>query len=115
MSKTYTIPATDTIPLPTLPITFPNLALYLQAALDTSRRHLSDNPSGLGKLGKMVQTCYPNINEGYSEYDTPERTRVSEYIKRVIGLSNKERKKGKGTNNEDTYQLVTPFVPDEWG
>ena len=58
MSKTYTIPVTDAIPLPTLPITFPNLALYLQAALDTSRRHLNDSPTGPGKLGKMVQMCY---------------------------------------------------------
>ena len=114
MSKTYTIPATDTIPLPTLPITFPNLALYLQAALDTSRRYLSDSPNGLGKLGKMVQTCYPNVNQDYSENE-PERTRVGQYIKRVIGLSNKDKKKTKGTNNEDTYQLVTPFIPNEWG
>lgn len=115
MSKTYTIPATDTIPLPTLPITFPNLALYLQAALDTSRRHLSDSPNGLGKLGKMVEICYPNVSGSGYDNDVPERTRVSQYFKRVIGLSNKDRKKGKGTNNEDTYQLVTPFVPDEWG
>jgi len=115
MSKTYTIPATDTIPLPTLPITFPDLALYLQAALDTSRRHLSDSPNGLGKLGKMVQVCYAHINQGHSEYDiVPERTRVTQYIKRVIGLSNKDKKK-KGTNNEDTYQLVTPFISNEWG
>jgi hypothetical protein len=114
ISKTYTIPATDTIPLPTLPITFPDLALYLQAALDTSRRYLSDSPNGLGKLGKMVQLCYPNVNQDNSEYE-PERTRVGQYIKRVIGLSNKDKKKAKGTNNEDTYQLVTPFIPNEWG
>jgi hypothetical protein len=117
MSKTYTIPVTDAIPLPTLPITFPNLALYLQAALDTSRRHLNDSPTGLGKLGKMVQMCYPNADQGFSEYDIPQRTTVGHLFKRVIGLSNKDKKKGKGTNtnNEDTYQLVTPFVPDEWG
>ena len=114
ISKTYTIPATDTIPLPTLPITFPDLALYLQAALDTSRRYLSDSPNGLGKLGKMVQTCYPNIHQDPSENE-PERTRVSQYFKRVIGLSSKDKKKTKGTNNEDTYQLVTPFIPNEWG
>ncbi|KAF8812324.1 hypothetical protein BYT27DRAFT_7087687 [Phlegmacium glaucopus] len=115
MSKIFAIPATDTIPLPTLPITFPNLALYLQAALDTSRQHLSDNPNGLGKLAKMVQMCYPSIDEGHSEYDIPERTRVSHLFKRVIGRGNKDKKKAKGTNNEDTYQLVTPFVPEEWG
>jgi len=115
MSKTYTIPATDTIPLPTLPITFPNLALYLQAALDTSRRHLSDSPNGLGKLGKMVQICYPSVDGGHSEYDKPERTTVGHLFKRVIGRGSKDKKNGKGTNNEETYQLVTPFVPDEWG
>jgi hypothetical protein len=115
MSKTYTIPATDTIPLPTLPITFPNLARYLQAALDTSRHHLSDSPNGLGKLGKMVQICYPSADEGHSEYDAPERTKVSHLFKHIIGRSSKDKKKGKATNNEDTYQLVTPFVPEEWG
>lgn len=76
---------------------------------------MSDSPNGLGKLGKMVQMCYPNINQDHSEYDVPERTRVTKYIKRVIGLSNKDRKKVKETNNEDTYQLVTPFIPNEWG
>ena len=62
----------------------------------------------------MVQTCYPNINQDFSENE-PERTRVRQYLKRVIGLSNKDKKKAKGTNNEDTYQLVTPFIPNEWG
>ncbi|KAF9482517.1 hypothetical protein BDN70DRAFT_801413 [Pholiota conissans] len=116
ISKTYTIPASDSVPLPTLPITFPNLALYLQAALDASRQHSGDSSSGLGKLGKTVQMCYPNVGQtGLSEFDIPERTSVSHLFKRVIGRSNKDKKKGKTSNNEETYQLVTPFVPDEWG
>jgi hypothetical protein len=115
MSKTYTIPGTDTVPLPTLPITFPNLALYLQAALDASRRHSGDGMNGLGKLGKVVQMCYPSVEQTLSEFDIPERSSVSVLFKRVIGRGNKDKKKGKQTNNEETYQLVTPFVPDEWG
>ena len=115
ISKTYTIPGTDTVPLPTLPITFPNLALYLQAALDASRRHSADGSNGLGKLGKVVQMCYPSVEQTFLEFEVPERSSVSGLFKRVIGRGNKDKKKGKQTNNEETYQLVTPFVPDEWG
>ncbi|CAA7259649.1 unnamed protein product [Cyclocybe aegerita] len=114
ISKAFTIPVTDAVPLPTLPITFPNLALYLQAALDASRRHSDAN--GHGKLGRMVQMCYPHVEETHSDFDIPDRRGgVERLFKRVIGRSNKEKKKGKSTNNEETYQLVTPFVPDEWG
>ena len=115
MSKTYTIPGTDTVPLPTLPITFANLALYLQAAWDASRRHSADASNGLGKLGKVIQMCYPSVEQTFSEFDIPERSSVSGLLKRVIGRGNKDKKKGKQTNNEETYQLVTPFVPEEWG
>ncbi|KAF4619797.1 hypothetical protein D9613_005154 [Agrocybe pediades] len=113
VSKTYTIPPLEGVPLPTLPITFPNLALYLQAVLDVSRKHTSDT-SGIGKLGKIVQTCYPNTEVSHSEFDIPEKTTVGHLFKRVIGRSGKDKKKGKTTNNEETYQYVTPFVPDEW-
>lgn len=115
LSKAYTIPASEAVPLPTLPITFPNLASYLQAALDHSRQHSSDGSSGVGKLGKVVQMCYPNAQQSHSEFDIPERSTVGHLFKRVIGRSSKDKKKSKGTNNEETYQLVTPFVPDEWG
>jgi len=118
ISRTYTIPASDVVPLPTLPITFPNLALYLQAALVASRRHSSDGSGGVGKLGKMVQMCYPNTQEATAEDDSyiPERSGMSHLFKRVMGRGNKDKKKSKGSSsNEETYQLVTPFVPDEWG
>lgn len=114
ISKTYTVPPTETVPLPNLPITFPNLALYLQAVLDDSRRH-SNDPFILGKLGKMVQSCYPSVEQDQSEFDIPGRSTVGHLFKRVIGRNSKDKKKGKTTNNEETYQLVTPFVPDEWG
>ncbi|KAJ7094615.1 hypothetical protein B0H15DRAFT_775777 [Mycena belliarum] len=111
LSKCYTIPSSDSVPFPALPITFPNMAMYLQAALEESRRYANDSSSGLRKLAKMVETCYPN---GESS-DDGERSRVGGLFKKVIGRGRKDKmKKGKG-GNEDTYELVTPFVLDEWG
>lgn len=111
LSKTYTIPATDSMPYPPLPITFPNLAMYLQAALDESRRFINDSSSGIRKLAKMIDTCYPETNFGAP---SDRGHGVGGLFKKVIGRSNKNNKKGRG-GNEDTYQLVTPFVPDQWG
>lgn len=114
LSKTYTIPATTSVPFPSLPITFPNLALYLQAALDDSRQQNESNP--LRKFAKMVQTCYPNDLVTNDTDDSPERSSgVSGLFKKVIGRGGKRGKRGGGGGNEDTYDLVTPFVPDEWG
>ncbi|ESK94408.1 hypothetical protein Moror_8066 [Moniliophthora roreri MCA 2997] len=109
LSKTYTIPSTESLPYPILPITFPNLALYLQAALDESRRYMSDSSSGFRKLAKMIDMCYEN--DGYVE---TESRGVGKMFKKVMGRGNKNKKNGRG-GNEDTYELVTPFVPDEWG
>jgi hypothetical protein len=112
LSKTYSVPATISVPYPLLPITFPNLALYLQAALDDSRRQSDSN--SLSKLAKMVGTCYPN-DLVVNEPDESERSGgVSGLFKKVIGRGGKKGKKGGGGGNEDTYDLVTPFVPDEW-
>jgi hypothetical protein len=112
ISKTFTIPASDAVPYPTLPITFPNLAMYLQAALEDSRRYLNDSSSSNRKLAKMVQTCYPS-RAGDGLQDAPERSSVGDLFKRVIGRNNNRSTRTGG--NEDTYVLVTPFVPDEWG
>ncbi|KAG6854868.1 hypothetical protein C0991_012058 [Blastosporella zonata] len=106
VSKAYTIPATDLLPLPTLPITFPDLAMYMQAALDMSRRYLNDSHSDYRKLAKMITTCYPDDDV---PHDPSERRGL---FQRVMGRSNKAPRRG---GNEDTYELVTPFVPDEWG
>ncbi|KAF9006497.1 hypothetical protein BDQ17DRAFT_287530 [Cyathus striatus] len=113
LSKVYVIPATDAVPYPMLPITLPNLAIYLQAALDDSRKYVNDSSSGLRKLAKMVQMCYPTNNSDQIPEPT-ERTGMGGLFKRVMGRNNKANKTGRG-GNEDTYELVTPFVPDEWG
>ncbi|KAF5388009.1 hypothetical protein D9615_000540 [Tricholomella constricta] len=109
ISKTYTIPASNSVPFPTLPISFPELALYLQAALEESRRYLHDSNCGNRKLAKMIKTCYPTEDVAQ---DPTERHSVGGLFKRVMGRSNKSNR---GGGNEDTYELVTPFVPDEWG
>ncbi|KAJ6628782.1 hypothetical protein B0H10DRAFT_1777411 [Mycena sp. CBHHK59/15] len=114
MSKTYTIPSSDSVPFPALPISFPNMAMYLQAALEESRRYTNDSSSGMRKLAKMVETCYPASVEGADAES--ERSRMGVLFKKVIrrGGRKDKSKKGKG-GNEDTYELVTPFVLDEYG
>ncbi len=87
--------------------------MYLQAALDDSRQQNDSSP--LRRLAKMVQTCYPNDFTPLST-DEPEKSGgVSGLFKKVIGRGNKKGKKGGGGGNEETYDLVTPFLPDEWG
>ncbi|KAJ7180264.1 hypothetical protein C8R43DRAFT_972430 [Mycena crocata] len=113
LSKCYTIPSSDAVPFPALPISFPNMAMYLQAALEESRRYSNDSSSGVRKLAKMVETCYPSYSENGG--DDGERSRVGGLFKKVIGRGGRKdkSKKGKG-GNEDTYELVTPFVLDDF-
>ena len=59
-NKSYTIPATDKLPYPALPITFPDLALYLKAALEESKQHIHDD-TGRGGLGMLVLECDPYL------------------------------------------------------
>ncbi|KAF8631597.1 hypothetical protein AX15_002345 [Amanita polypyramis BW_CC] len=108
LSKTYTIPACSALMFPTLPITFPDLAMYLHTALEISRRYINDSSSGTRKLAKIIDTCYPDTNT--AESDDPEWRGVSGLFKKVIGRNNRRR-----GGNEDTYELVTPFVASEWG
>ncbi|KAG6831399.1 hypothetical protein H0H92_011001 [Tricholoma furcatifolium] len=104
ISKVYTIPASDSMPYPTLPISFPDLAMYMQATLDESRRYLHDSHSDYRKLAKMVTACYP-------DEDLPQAPAERRgLLMRVMGLSNKAPKR---SGNEDTYEFVTPFVTDE--
>jgi len=60
--------------------------------------------------------CYPCTYED-DEPDAAEKGMVGGLLKRVMGRTNKSSKSSKKPRgrNEDTYELVTPFVPDEWG
>ncbi|EGN93019.1 hypothetical protein SERLA73DRAFT_146160 [Serpula lacrymans var. lacrymans S7.3] len=115
MAKYYVIPSTNSTPYPTLPINFPNLAMYLQSAVQDSRKAANDSSSGLRKLANYIDTCYPNDSEPVNSLDDKEVTRrgVGGMFKRVIQVGRNKPVKGRG--NEEIYELVTPFVPDEWG
>lgn len=114
MAKYYVVPSTSTTPYPNLPINFPNLAMYLQSAVQDSRRAANDSSSGLRKLAQYIDTCYQTesgraapMGQGVSS-----KIGVGGMIKRVIGRSKANRQ---SRGNEEIYDLVTPFVSDEWG
>lgn len=111
MAKYYVIPSTSTTPYPTLPINFPNLAMYLQSAVEDSRRAAIDGSSGMRKLAQFIDSCYPNdTGMAALDGDAPKRG-VGGMLKRVMG-----RSKGRGSRgNEEIYDLVTPFVSEDWG
>jgi hypothetical protein len=95
-------------------MTFPNLAMYLQSILEQSRKAMNDSSSGLRKLAKMVDTHYPSELEttAVGGQEVLERSTMGGLFKKVIRLSKTHGSKGRG-RNDDTYELVTPFVPDE--
>lgn len=114
MVKYYVVPSTPTTPYPSLPINFPNLAMYLQSAVQDSRRASSDSSGGLRKLAQYIDSCFPGDAETAAaiDDDSAPRKGVGGIFKRVIGRS----KGPKGSRvNEEIYDLVTPFVADEWG
>ncbi|KAA1466309.1 hypothetical protein DENSPDRAFT_790836 [Dentipellis sp. KUC8613] len=114
MAKYYTIPQTSSTPLPSLPIDLPSMAMYLASALEDSRRALNDSSSGLRKLAKMVDQFYPDNNpSGELGGDSTERLATRRFLGRFVRRGNKSKDNRGG--NADRYELVTPFVPDEWG
>ena len=112
MSKYYTVPATSNTPYPTLPISFPNMAMYLASAVEDSRRMAHDSSSGMKRLAKTLDTFYPAAVELGMEDDEPEKPAggVVNMFRNVFGRGKKDPRR-----NDDNYaDLVTPFVP-EWG
>ncbi|EIN10301.1 hypothetical protein PUNSTDRAFT_99721 [Punctularia strigosozonata HHB-11173 SS5] len=105
LAKWYAVPATQRLPYPTLPIEFPDLALYLHAALQESRKAIHDSSSGMRRLARMVDDFYPK------EKEVDDLSPKKPFFRRLIGRGrNKE-----GGRNQDTYELVTPFIASEWG
>lgn len=115
MAKYYVVPSTPTTPYPNLPINFPNLAMYLQSAVHDSRRAANDSSSGLRKLAQHIDNCYQTEAERVAPIDQEAVSKkgvVGGMIKRVMG---RHRSNKGSTGNEEIYELVTPFVSDEWG
>ncbi|KAG5221569.1 tho complex [Salix suchowensis] len=79
----YTLNGEPTVPLP--PGDFPEPAMYLQAALEESRRYINDSSSGMRKLAKMVDQAFPNSHIDTDLNDNDERSGVGGLFKRVIG------------------------------
>ncbi|KAG9317459.1 Tho complex subunit 7-domain-containing protein [Chiua virens] len=69
MAKYYVVPSTPTTPYPNLPINFPNLAMYLQSAVQDSRRAANDSSSGLRKLAQCIDGCYQTEAERVASID----------------------------------------------
>jgi len=114
MATYYVIPSTPKTPHPTLPIYFPNMAMYLQSALEDSRKGMNDSSSGLRKLAKSVDTYYANEREIIGIDEGPEKRSFGGVFKKVMGRGNKQSRGNRG-GNEEVFELVTPFVPEEWG
>ncbi|KAK0191117.1 hypothetical protein F5146DRAFT_1047143 [Armillaria mellea] len=95
ISQTYTIPSTEARPL------------------DESRRYSNDGSSGMRKLSRMMDRCYPTL-ESMDLAESSERSGMGRVFRKVMGRGNKNNKQGRG-GNMDTYELVTPFVSEEWG
>lgn len=92
----------------------PNMAMYLASALEDSRRALGDSSSGLRKLAKMIDQFYPNQQcRGAAGEEEERRGGGRAFIGRLMGRTS--RPKLQGGRNAEVYDLVTPFVSNEWG
>ena len=109
LSKFYTIPVNQDTPFPTLPISFPNLATYLASALENSRDAMHDSSSGLRRLAKYIDQFYPSDRAGLD--DAPERSGMRQRLKNLVGIGSRPQR----DRNAEMFELVTPFVPDDFG
>ncbi|KAI0027050.1 hypothetical protein K488DRAFT_26180, partial [Vararia minispora EC-137] len=110
LSKYFAIPETLSMPLPNLPITLPDLAVYLAAALEDSRGRARDRDreregggSALRRLARLVDEFYPAeaVGGGALDDDEQRRTGWRRFMKRA--------KQPPQSVNADVYELVTPF------
>ncbi|KAI0687201.1 hypothetical protein BC835DRAFT_1448988 [Cytidiella melzeri] len=129
LQKWYNVPCTNSMPLITLPVSFPDLAQYLVGALEDSRRSLSDRTTGLGRLAKAVDAFYPSsvrvgsggggkLSGGGGAGDDDEwdgdggggmMGRIGKFFGR--GQSAQSARPA----NDDRATLVTPFYADNYG
>jgi hypothetical protein len=91
----------------------PDMAMYLVAALEDSRRARADSSVGHHRLAKMINLFYPNQRRGVAADEEGEpRGRGRALIGRLMGRPS--RPSQGGGHNADMYDVVTPFV-SEWG
>jgi hypothetical protein len=92
----------------------PDMAMYLAAALEDSRRARGDSSIGPRRLAKMINQFYPNQRARVAADEEGEepRRRGRAFIGRLMGRPS--RPPQGGGHNADMYDVVTPFV-SEWG
>lgn len=64
-------------------------------------------------MAKCVDSFYANDRDVID--DDAEDGRRSNFFKKVIARVPGNKQKGGRGRNEEVYEFVTPFVPDEWG
>lgn len=102
-SKWFSIPLLKEYPRPTLPISFPDLAVYLARAVEISRNGIAgERTPGFHRLAKAVDAFYPNRHEHT-------RSRLATRVRGLFGWDKAKRE------NDDRSNLVTPFWPDDFG
>jgi hypothetical protein len=87
------------------------MAMYLASVLENSRRALNDSSSGIRRLAKMVNQYYPHQENPVEVGGRQERKKGG---RALFGRLMNRRPRQQGGNAE-VFDLVTPFVPDEWG
>ena len=109
MSKYYTIPATQNVPYPTLPVTFPDMASYLASAVEDSRMMMCDGSNNMKRLARTLDMLYPAGVELDVEDDEPGKPAdgALNTFSNAFGREWRVQRR----NDDDYAELVTPFVP----
>ncbi|KAH8823284.1 hypothetical protein DL96DRAFT_1469527, partial [Flagelloscypha sp. PMI_526] len=110
----YAIPKTELNSWPVLPITFPNVALYLLATFQESKTHEHDSTNALGKLARLITACYPSAKAGppsVAEQEEPKGSLMR--LSRKFGIGRGTKKSGTGRTPE-SQELITPFKSEEF-
>ena len=83
------------------------------SAVEESRQAVNDRTTGLGKLAKYIDTCYPQSGGGGKDDDKEESIGFKGRVGRWFGLG----QGGQATRPDNNLRadMVTPFFPDNYG
>jgi len=117
-SEIYVVPLSAGSPFPILPITLPNLALYLQSAMNDSiaRKVQSDLTNSMRRLARFVGSFYPE--EGQSDagegIGSSSGGRVTDVFGGILGRVVGRRRREDERETVDYSVIVTPFRVDQY-
>ncbi|KZV95180.1 hypothetical protein EXIGLDRAFT_485259 [Exidia glandulosa HHB12029] len=105
-----------TAPHAELPLSMPALARFLTEKMAESRAAAKkDSSSSLRRLAKIVEVAYPEVKEPRVREPGERRAMIMDVLMFKRGFLGKKKGSGGGLENDQTYDLVTPFRMDEWG